>query len=79
MLETYATKLDAILPALDAEIDAIAATPVGIAQITLAVAGDYMDFRFPDLGWRDRAPRLSAWQARFRERPSMVATPVVDG
>jgi glutathione S-transferase len=79
MLHTYQTKLDAVLPALEAEIDAIAQTPVGIAQITLAVAGDYMDFRFPDLGWRDRAPRLSAWQQRFRERPSMIATPVVDG
>jgi glutathione S-transferase len=79
MLHTYETKLNAILPALEAEIDAIAQAPVGIAQITLAVAGDYMDFRFPDLGWRDRAPRFSAWQQRFRERPSMIATPVVDG
>ncbi len=78
MLDTYQTKLDAVLPALEAEIGDIAKTPVGTAQITLAVAGDYMDFRFPDLGWRDRAPRFSAWQSEFRKRPSMIATPVVD-
>ncbi len=78
LLQTYATKLDAILPAVDAEIEAIAREPVGIAQITFAVAGDYMDFRFADLGWRERAPRFSAWQSAFRERPSMIATPVVD-
>ena len=41
------------------------ATPVGIAQITLAIAGDYMDFRFAHLGWRDRAPRFAAWQSRI--------------
>jgi glutathione S-transferase len=79
LLDAFATKADSALRAIDAEIGAIAATPVGIAQITFAIAGDYMDFRFADLGWRDRAPRYAAWQARFRERPSMLATPVVDG
>jgi len=79
LLDAFATKADSALRAVDAEIGAIAASPVGIAQITFAIAGDYMDFRFGDLGWRDRAPRFAAWQAHFRERPSMLATPVVDG
>jgi glutathione S-transferase len=79
LLDAFAVKAHSALGAIDAEADAIAATPVGIAQITFAIAGDYMDFRFADLGWRDRAPRFAAWQARFRERPSMQATPVVDG
>jgi glutathione S-transferase len=79
LLDAFTVKAASALGAIDAEIDAIAATPVGIAQITLAIAGDYMDFRFADLGWRDRAPRFAAWQARLRERPSMQATPVVDG
>jgi glutathione S-transferase len=78
LMDAFALKLDAVLPALEAEIDAIAAAPVGVAQITLAIAGDYLDFRFADLGWRDRCPRLAAWQARFAQRPSMLATPVVD-
>ncbi len=79
MMEAFATKFGSTLAAIDAEIEAINADPPGIAQITLAIAGDYMDFRFADLDWRNRAPRYAAWQARFRERPSMVATPVVDG
>lgn len=79
MIEASTTKLGAVLPALEAEIEAIAAAPLGVAQITLAIAGDYMDFRFADLGWRERAPRFSAWQARFAERPSMRAAAVVDG
>jgi hypothetical protein len=37
-----------------------------------------MDFRFADLGWRERCPRLSAWQLRFAEPPSMRATPIAD-
>jgi glutathione S-transferase len=79
LLDAFAVKANSALGAIDAEIDAISATPVGVAQITFAIAGDYMDFRFADLGWRDRAPRFAAWQARFRDRPSMQATPVVDG
>jgi glutathione S-transferase len=79
LLDAFAVKANAALGAIDAETAAIAATPVGVAQITLAIAGDYLDFRFAELGWRDRAPRFAAWQARLRERPSMLATPVVDG
>jgi hypothetical protein len=51
---------------------------VGLAQITTAILGAYMDFRFPDLGWRERCPAFSAWQLRFVERPSMRATEIVD-
>ena len=78
LLDAFALKTDAVLPALEAEIDAIAEGPVGLAQITVAIAGAYMDFRFADLHWRDRCPRFAAWQRRFAERPSMKATEIVD-
>jgi glutathione S-transferase len=78
LLDAFALKTDAVLPAIEAEIGAIAAGPVGLAQITAAVAGAYMDFRFGDLGWRARCPRFSAWQEGFAQRPSMIATPIVD-
>ena len=78
LLDAFALKTDAVLHALENEVDAIAAGPVGLAQITLAILGAYMDFRFPDLGWRDRCPAFSAWQLRFAERPSMRATEIVD-
>jgi glutathione S-transferase len=78
LVDAFALKTDAVLAALEAEAEAIAAAPLGIAQITVAIAGDYMDFRFPEIGWRSRCPRLSAWQLSFAERPSMRATPIVD-
>lgn len=78
LLDAFKLKTDAILPAMEAEIDTIAAGPVGLAQITFAIVGGYLDFRFPDLRWRDRCPRFSAWEQRFAERPSMRATAIVD-
>jgi glutathione S-transferase len=47
---------------------------VDIGQIGLACAFGYMDFRFPDDGWRDNRPDLAAWYEEFAARPSMRAT-----
>jgi glutathione S-transferase len=47
---------------------------VDIGQIGLACAFGYMDFRFPDDGWRDSRPDLAAWYESFAARPSMRAT-----
>ena len=79
MLDAFALKVGSALDALEAEIGAIAAAPLGLAQVTLGVAGDYLDFRFGDLGWRARCPKLSAWQQGFAQRPSMRANPVTEG
>jgi glutathione S-transferase len=79
LVEAFTIKTDAVLAALEAEIELIAEAPVGLAQITTAIAGDYMDFRFPQLNWRERCPRFSVWQRGFAGRPSMRANPVVDG
>jgi glutathione S-transferase len=78
LIDAFRLKTDAVLAALETEAKAIAAAPLGIAQITVAIAGDYMDFRFPEIGWRPRCPTLSAWQQVFAERASMRATPIVD-
>ncbi|MEO9900299.1 glutathione S-transferase [Nisaea sp.] len=34
----------------------------------------YLDFRYPDLGWRENYPALGAWYAKFSERKSMQET-----
>jgi len=78
LLDAFALKTEALLPALEAEAPSLAAAPLGLAQITTAIMGAYLDFRFPDLGWRARCPALSEWQLRFAERPSMLATAIVD-
>lgn len=47
---------------------------VDIGTIALACALGYLDLRFSDIAWRDDAPDLAAWFARFEERASMTAT-----
>ena len=78
-LDGFARKTEAVLAALEAEIGAIAAAPVGVAQITIAIACAYMDFRFPQLGWRAACPQLAAWECSFAARPSMRATAFEEG
>ena len=42
--------------------------------ICAAAALGYIDFRLPDINWREGRPALAAWHKAFSERPSMVAT-----
>lgn len=55
--------LEAHLPAQD-----------DIGGIAVAAALGWLDFRFPQLQWRDRAPRLAAWLATFEQRESVRST-----
>ncbi len=48
--------------------------PLDLAQIALACALAYTDARFPELGWRVRAPGVAAWHAQVEQRPAFVAT-----
>jgi glutathione S-transferase len=79
LIAAFTLKSDAVLPRLEAEVEALAEGPISLGKITLAVAGAYMDFRFPDLGWRERCPSFDAWQRRFAQRPSMRATEIGEG
>lgn len=45
-----------------------------IGHIGTACALAYLDFRHPDIGWRQRCPALAEWFAEFESRPSMQAT-----
>jgi glutathione S-transferase len=46
----------------------------GIGEITAACVLGYLDFRFPDEGWRKSRPALEKWYAGISQRPSMKAT-----
>lgn len=48
---------------------------VNVGTIALASVLGYLDFRYPDLGWRDGRPKLTAFYETFSQRPSMVSTP----
>lgn len=47
---------------------------VDLAQITVAAACGYADFRFPADFWRPGAPRLARWFEQFSQRPAMRET-----
>lgn len=68
-LDKVAKSLDAIekaVPGYGARFD--------IGTLTIGCALGYLDFRFPDLGWRKGHDQLAAWFKTFDERPSMKAT-----
>lgn len=51
---------------------------VDLAQIAVATACGYADFRYPDDDWRSTSPDLARWFAHFSERPSMRATKPIE-
>ena len=60
------------------EADALAASRFSIGHIALGVALGYIDFRFPELAWRNGHPGLARWYETFAVRPSVQATLPVD-
>jgi glutathione S-transferase len=67
-------KLDHALDAAEREAGAWGEA-FDIGHVTLGCALAWLDFRFPDSGWRAARPRLAEWQARVSARPSFVQTP----
>jgi glutathione S-transferase len=66
------TKIRNGLDALAAEAPAWG-SQFGIGQIGAACVLGYLDFRFADEKWRERAA-LAQWYESIRQRPSIVAT-----
>ncbi|MBI0538007.1 glutathione S-transferase family protein [Roseomonas sp. KE2513] len=77
-LDSFAAKTAATLDHLERDAPSLAETPLCIGQIAIGCALSYLDFRFPDLPWRDRHPVLAGWHAGFSARPSARATEAVD-
>lgn len=48
--------------------------PPSLDRLTLGAALGFLDFRFPDDGWRDGRPRLAEWHAAFDRTPPMERT-----
>ena len=60
--------------ALDDRLDEDLTGALTIAHVAVGCALGYLDLRFPDLGWRERSPRLDDWYAGFATEPFMEAT-----
>ncbi|MHC6227410.1 glutathione S-transferase N-terminal domain-containing protein [Pseudomonas sp. X10] len=72
-IEGQIGKVQRALLALEAQVNDLQGT-LDIAQITVACALGYLDFRFAELDWRREAPALTTFQAMFAARESMRLT-----
>jgi glutathione S-transferase len=77
-IDAHMIKITASLDRFESEAAEIAASPFRLDHIALGCALAYLDFRFPDIAWRDHRPALDAWQAQFAKRPSVLATLIED-
>lgn len=73
-LDGQRDKIRRALTVLEADAIAELASHFDVAAISVACALGYLDFRHPDLQWRDAQPQLAAWYAEVSQRPSMLAT-----
>ena len=74
LLDAFALKTTASLAQFEKEAPSLATAPISVGHLTIACMLGYLDFRFDDLGWRTKAPRLAEWHREFAARPSYVAT-----
>jgi len=74
-VDSQVGKIDRGLQTLN-RLDAVLKGPTTIAKVAAGCAAAYIDFRFPDLNWRDRCHKLADWYAEFAETPAMRATAI---
>ena len=79
LIDAFALKTEACLTLLEQETATLAGAPLNIGHIAIGCALGYVDYRFDHLAWRSRAPALAGWFATLSQRPSFVATEVVEG
>jgi glutathione S-transferase len=77
-LASLELKIRNSLSYLDDEAAALGAASLSIGHVAISVALGYIDFRFPELGWRDKHKKIAAWYEKFSQRPSMRDTVPVD-
>jgi len=56
--------------------DLVLKGPMNAAKIATGCTLGYVDFRFPDLAWRERCPKLADWYAEFSQKNVMRATAI---
>ncbi len=58
---------------------ALSSSQIDVSQLALACILGYVDFRFPELNWSARAPRVNAWYQVIMKRPSLLQTDPREG
>jgi glutathione S-transferase len=67
-------KVAACLEAIDAQAASLRIEAPTIGEVTAGCALGYLDFRFPELRWRDERPEAARWYEAFQALPAMTAT-----
>lgn len=74
-LDAFALKTDAVLANLEKSFSAQTPREFDIGALSIGCALSYLDYRFPDLEWRGRAPATAGWHGQaFMPRPSVIKT-----
>ncbi|WP_339489546.1 glutathione S-transferase family protein [Pseudomonas sp. EL_65y_Pfl2_R95] len=71
-LNAQQDKIERVLAELETQADTGQLQCFDIASISIACALGYLDFRQPQLDWRNRFPRLASWYAEASQRGSML-------
>ena len=66
-------RVEAALGRFEAQAPGLEA-PLDLSHIALGCALGYLDFRWPEHGWRGRFPALRAWYETTSQRPSFKET-----
>jgi len=74
LIERWLQALPRIAEALDKLHAEGTPADVDLADLTVAVAFEYVDFRLPEIQWRNEAPHLAARVAALGRRPSLATS-----
>jgi glutathione S-transferase len=77
-LAAFEMKVKASLRRFEADVRPIDHAPLRLSCIALGCVLSYLDLRFGDFDWRSAYPALTQWHSAFRQRPSAVATEIID-
>lgn len=74
IIAAFDLKVRTAVSALDREAAAITDAPFSIGHIAIGCALGYIDFRFPEMAWREGRPGISRWFEMFAQRPAARLT-----
>ena len=73
------SKMIDCLNAIETQAPTLEVKRFTIGEITIACALGYLDFRFPEIAWRETHPHIAKWFTEFAKMPAMVATEAPKG
>lgn len=76
-IDNQKLKFRRALASLEKEAPSFSDT-IDIGTLSIAIALDYLDFRYADEAWRDKHVQLADWHATIASRPSLQKTMPAD-